>query len=34
MKLLKKIRIRKSILVLGIAILVIAIGFFNRKNFT
>ena len=34
MKLLKRIRIRKSILILGIVILVIAIGFFNRKYFS
>ena len=34
MKLLKRIRIRKSILILGIAILLVAIGFFNRKYFS
>ena len=34
MKLLKRIRIRKSILILGIVILVIAIGLFNRKYFS
>ncbi|MBR2712019.1 MAG: hypothetical protein IKE89_06040, partial [Bacilli bacterium] len=34
MRNMKKIRIRKGILILGIVILVMAIGFFNRKYFS